>query len=169
MGAPVSAQAARGRSLPAGVVSAAYANPNSGLSPFTTPDYYTYTDDVVIEGNQSGQPHRDAGGNDERIPVRRAESRLEVLGSVYATPVRDHGVPDTPQSTDVVKRSRRRVAEWLQFSAGPKILAGDPPQKNAVLDRLNQRRSDCPFGRYTRVTSVEQNVRVDGVQAVGLG
>jgi hypothetical protein len=62
------------------------------LSPFTTPDYYTCTDDVIIEGNRPDKPHRDAGGNDERIPVRQAESRLEVLGSVYATPVRDQGV-----------------------------------------------------------------------------
>jgi LmbE family N-acetylglucosaminyl deacetylase len=50
--------ATRGGSLPAGVTPAAYANPSSGYSPFTTPDYYTYTDDLVIEGNQPGKPHQ---------------------------------------------------------------------------------------------------------------
>lgn len=48
----------RGRALPAGVTPAAYANTSSGFSPFTTPDYYTFTDDLVIEGHQSGKPHQ---------------------------------------------------------------------------------------------------------------
>lgn len=43
--------------LPAGVTPTAFANTSSGFSPFTTPDYYTYTDDLFIERNQSGQPH----------------------------------------------------------------------------------------------------------------
>jgi LmbE family N-acetylglucosaminyl deacetylase len=37
---------------------AAYANRSSGYSPFTTPDYYTYADDLVIERNQPGKPHQ---------------------------------------------------------------------------------------------------------------
>lgn len=35
-----------------------YSNSRSGWSPFTTPDYYGYTDDLVIERQQSGQPHK---------------------------------------------------------------------------------------------------------------
>ena len=47
LGQAAQAQPAQSRrpSLPAGVTPAAYANPRSGYSPFTTPDYYTYTDD----------------------------------------------------------------------------------------------------------------------------
>ena len=48
----------RGRALPAGVAPAAFANVRSGYSPFTTPDYYTYADDLVIERNQAGRPHQ---------------------------------------------------------------------------------------------------------------
>lgn len=54
--APSSQQ--RGRVLPPGVTPAAYANAKSGYSPFTTPDYYTFTDDVMIEGNRPGKPHQ---------------------------------------------------------------------------------------------------------------
>lgn len=43
--------------LPAGVTATAYANANTGYSPFTTPDYYTYANDLVIERNQPGKPH----------------------------------------------------------------------------------------------------------------
>jgi LmbE family N-acetylglucosaminyl deacetylase len=43
--------------LPHGIAPAAYANVKSGYSPFTTPDYYTYTDDLVIEKKASGKPH----------------------------------------------------------------------------------------------------------------
>jgi LmbE family N-acetylglucosaminyl deacetylase len=43
--------------LPPGITPAAFANTSSGFSPFTTPDYYTYADDLMIEGNQSGKPH----------------------------------------------------------------------------------------------------------------
>ena len=39
----------------------------------------------------------DAGGNDERIPVRQAESRLEVRGPVDATPAGATGVALRPQ------------------------------------------------------------------------
>jgi LmbE family N-acetylglucosaminyl deacetylase len=48
----------RTRSLPAGVAPAAFANTRSGYSPFTTPDYYTYTDDLVIERQAAGKPHQ---------------------------------------------------------------------------------------------------------------
>src|SRR5688572_6269469 len=44
--------------LPAKFTPAAYANPPSKLNPFATPDYYTYTDDLVIERNQPGKPHQ---------------------------------------------------------------------------------------------------------------
>src|SRR5689334_6757208 len=37
---------------------AAYANPPSKFNPFGTPDYYTYADDLVIERDQPGKPHR---------------------------------------------------------------------------------------------------------------
>jgi len=44
--------------LPAGITPTAYALPHSGYSPFTTPDYYTYANDLVIERPRPGQPHR---------------------------------------------------------------------------------------------------------------
>jgi hypothetical protein len=34
---------------PANAVAAAYSNAKSGYSPFTTPDYYSYTDDLKVE------------------------------------------------------------------------------------------------------------------------
>jgi LmbE family N-acetylglucosaminyl deacetylase len=52
------AQAAQAHSdLPASFTPSAYAVPNSGYSPFTTPDYYTYASDLVIERNRPGKPH----------------------------------------------------------------------------------------------------------------
>jgi LmbE family N-acetylglucosaminyl deacetylase len=55
---PAEAQTGAGQTaLPARVTPAAYANQRSGYSPFTTPDYYTYTDDLAIERNQAGRPH----------------------------------------------------------------------------------------------------------------
>lgn len=44
--------------LPPGATPAAYANTKSDYSPFTTPDYYSYTNDLVIEGNVPGKPHQ---------------------------------------------------------------------------------------------------------------
>lgn len=44
--------------LPPGITPTAYAVPHSGYSPFTTPDYYTYADDLVIERPRPGKPHR---------------------------------------------------------------------------------------------------------------
>lgn len=41
-----------------GVTPTAYANSRSGWSPFTTPDYYTYADDLFLERNQAGKPHQ---------------------------------------------------------------------------------------------------------------
>lgn len=52
------AQTARSPELPARFTPAAFANPPSKYNPFATPDYYTYTDDLVIERNQPGKPHR---------------------------------------------------------------------------------------------------------------
>ncbi len=46
------------RTLPPNVTPTAYANRSSGYSPFTTPDYYTYADDLVIERNRPGKPHQ---------------------------------------------------------------------------------------------------------------
>jgi len=44
--------------LPEKFTPAAYANPSSGYSPFTTPDYYTYADNLVVERNNPGKPHK---------------------------------------------------------------------------------------------------------------
>jgi LmbE family N-acetylglucosaminyl deacetylase len=44
--------------LPPNVTPVAYANRSSGYNPFATPDYYTYADDLVIERNRPGKPHR---------------------------------------------------------------------------------------------------------------
>lgn len=48
---------AAGVPLPPGVIPTAYANRRSDYSPFTTPDYYTYANDLVIERDQPGRPH----------------------------------------------------------------------------------------------------------------
>lgn len=42
----------------AGVSPSLYSNSRSGWSPFTTPDYYGYTDDLVVERPQTGKPHK---------------------------------------------------------------------------------------------------------------
>jgi len=56
---PAPPQPATTRSpLPAPLRPAAFANPSSGYSPFTTPDYYTYTDDLTIERPTPGKPHQ---------------------------------------------------------------------------------------------------------------
>lgn len=44
--------------LPEGVTPSTYSVPSSGYSPYTIPDYYTYADDLTIERNREGQPHR---------------------------------------------------------------------------------------------------------------
>jgi len=44
--------------LPEPLRPAAFANTKSGYSPFTTPDYYTFTNDVAIERAQPGKPHQ---------------------------------------------------------------------------------------------------------------
>ena len=56
-GGPVWSQG-RSADLPARFTPAAWANRSSGYSPFTTPDYYTYADDLVIERNRPGKPHQ---------------------------------------------------------------------------------------------------------------
>lgn len=56
-GGPAMSQASR-PDLPAGFTPTAYANRSSGYSPFTTPDYYAYADNLVIERNNPGKPHR---------------------------------------------------------------------------------------------------------------
>jgi LmbE family N-acetylglucosaminyl deacetylase len=43
---------------PANATPAAYSNAKSGYSPFTTPDYYSYADDLKVERNLAGQPHK---------------------------------------------------------------------------------------------------------------
>ena len=43
--------------LPAKFTPSAYAVPSTKYSPFATPDYYTYADDLVIERNRPGKPH----------------------------------------------------------------------------------------------------------------
>ena len=54
------AQAGNGRhsDLPSKFTPTAYSLPSSKYSPFTTPDYYTYGDDLVIERNVPGKPHQ---------------------------------------------------------------------------------------------------------------
>src|SRR5260370_14592419 len=53
------AEAGNGRhsDLPSKFAPTAYSLPSSKYSPFTTPDYYTYADNLVIERNQPGKPH----------------------------------------------------------------------------------------------------------------
>ena len=60
LGAGESARAAQAprSNLPARFTPAAYANTASKNNPFATPDYYEYTDDLVIERNQPGKPHK---------------------------------------------------------------------------------------------------------------
>jgi LmbE family N-acetylglucosaminyl deacetylase len=43
--------------LPGRITPAAYANQRTGYSPFTVPDYYSFTDDLVIERNRPEKPH----------------------------------------------------------------------------------------------------------------
>jgi LmbE family N-acetylglucosaminyl deacetylase len=47
----------RSRDLPANITPAAYSNPPSRFSPFATPDYFTFADDLVVERPASGKPH----------------------------------------------------------------------------------------------------------------
>lgn len=56
-GAGVPVEAAQRSELPAKYTPTAYSVPRSAYSPFTTPDYYTYADDLVIERNRPGKPH----------------------------------------------------------------------------------------------------------------
>jgi LmbE family N-acetylglucosaminyl deacetylase len=44
--------------LPPGVTPSAYALPHSEYGAVTTPDYFAYTNDLVIERNQPGKPHK---------------------------------------------------------------------------------------------------------------
>ncbi|MCW5981605.1 MAG: PIG-L family deacetylase [Bryobacteraceae bacterium] len=44
--------------LPPKVTPSAYSNRRAGFSPFTVPDYYVYADDLTIERNQPGKPHK---------------------------------------------------------------------------------------------------------------
>ncbi|MBK7928354.1 MAG: PIG-L family deacetylase [Bryobacterales bacterium] len=58
---PAAAKAAPGVAplpLPAKATAAAYANKRSGYSPFTVPDYYSYSDDLKIERPVPGKPHQ---------------------------------------------------------------------------------------------------------------
>ena len=48
---------AHASALPVGVTASAFANESSGYSPFTTPDYYTYASDLVVERSHAGRPH----------------------------------------------------------------------------------------------------------------
>ena len=44
--------------LPSKFTPAAHSIPHSNYSPFTTPDYYTFADDLIIEHNASNKPHQ---------------------------------------------------------------------------------------------------------------
>ena len=48
----------RSSDLPSRFTPAAHSISHSGYSPFTTPDYYTFADDLVIERNLPGKPHQ---------------------------------------------------------------------------------------------------------------
>jgi len=54
------AQSSPGRStdLPSKFTPSAHSLPHSQFSPFTTPDYFTFADDLVIERNLPGKPHQ---------------------------------------------------------------------------------------------------------------
>jgi len=56
-GAARAAQAPRS-DLPSKFTPTAYAVRRSAYSPFTTPDYYTYADDLAIERTRPGKPHQ---------------------------------------------------------------------------------------------------------------
>src|SRR6476661_11025322 len=43
--------------LPPKFVPSAFAVPSTKYSPFTTPDYYTYADDLVVEKSRPDKPH----------------------------------------------------------------------------------------------------------------
>lgn len=60
LGAPEAARAAAARrsDLPSKFTPAVYANTASQHNPFATPDYYEYADDLVIERNRPGKPHK---------------------------------------------------------------------------------------------------------------
>lgn len=60
LGRPRPAQAAPGQSsdLPSRFTPTAHPVPSSGYSPFTTPDYYTYAADLLIETDKPGKPHK---------------------------------------------------------------------------------------------------------------
>ncbi|MGH9629468.1 MAG: PIG-L deacetylase family protein [Bryobacteraceae bacterium] len=57
---PTASQGAQARrsDLPAKFTPAVYANTASLHNPFATPDYYQYTDDLVIERTDAGKPHQ---------------------------------------------------------------------------------------------------------------
>src|SRR5437879_11967590 len=84
------AQAASGphSDLPSKSTPAAYSLPSSKYSPFTTPDYYTYADDLVIERNRPGKPH--AGkvlaavqAHSDDIPLFAAGTVAKLIDEVY--------------------------------------------------------------------------------------
>src|SRR5436190_1657986 len=50
--------APRSSDLPSRFTASAHSISHSGYSPFTTPDYYTFADDLVIERNLPGKPHQ---------------------------------------------------------------------------------------------------------------
>ncbi|MEZ5354446.1 MAG: PIG-L family deacetylase [Bryobacteraceae bacterium] len=56
--AAAQATPAKAAKLPEPLRPTAFANPSSGYSPFTTPDYYSYSDDLTVERAQAGRPHQ---------------------------------------------------------------------------------------------------------------
>ena len=55
---PPSQAPPRRTAFPAGVTPSAFRNPSSQYSPFATPDYYSYADDLKVEWFAKGKPHR---------------------------------------------------------------------------------------------------------------
>lgn len=57
-GSPTQAAEGPRSTLPPGVTPSDYAVPHSEYGAVTTPDYFAYTNDLVIERNQPGKPHK---------------------------------------------------------------------------------------------------------------
>ncbi len=81
-------QALAAAPLPPGVTPTAYANRRSDYSPFTTPDYYTYADDLVIEREQPGRPHQGKvlaaiQAHSDDIPLYAGGTVAKLIGEGY--------------------------------------------------------------------------------------
>ncbi len=79
---------AQSSDLPPRFTPAAYPVPSSGYSPFTTPDYYTYAADLVIETNNPGKPHTGKvlaaiQAHSDDIPLYAGGTVAKLIGEGY--------------------------------------------------------------------------------------